>query len=431
MAKRSGDCYRLLLVDDDSAFLTTTKLGLEGSYPNIEVVPIGESGTVGRDDFVSAGTNALEYLERARFGEEPLVHCILIDHNMSGMTGLDLLRRIRDRDEYAPVVMLTGDEVAMHGAAVESFDSGARGYLFKTSHTFWPELNTTIHRVYQEVVREKWLDILSNVAAIDVEALRSRESYANEVLDIVKARFPRRVAFFRERTSDGCLTLLACSNVPASLQDQLQSIDPDDYPFVKETLEFTRSTFDNMTHAWHKAELGKAADLPLDFDRAFCVPLRYATELLGSVSLYMDRSQGFFLQEEQSYADTLAKIVAATFFQYEYRHKLRVQAENVTRVIQDFSKAQDERDVYEILAAHIHKEVNVEKHPHRGKGMTVVKAILPGTDRMPLVGLLGEARKHNLEFRVSDQGNGISGWVAYTGKPRLVRNKNEHEETWV
>ncbi len=423
--------YRLLLVDDDDSFLTTTRLYLQKKYSDIEVVTISQSGEPGEKDFVSAGDNTLQYLEAVWNQKEQAIHCILIDHNMAGMTGLDLLRDIKSRDYYAPVVMLTGDENAMSGASVESFDDGARGYLFKTSQLFYLELNTTIRRVYREIIQEKWLKLLSQVAATNPDNCSSIKEYANRVAEIYISYFPNRIGFIRELIADGRLRLLASMNIDETLQKQLEEIDPDDYPFVKESLQYTEPTFKNYAYKWSKEHLGFAADLPIKLDRIFFIPLSYVGEKLGTISFYLDYRQGFFLKEEEDYASTLAMIMSAAIFQYQYRSKLRKQGANISELIRKFNTAKNEDEIYDSLVDHIHRELNqTELIYHITKGKTTIKEVVVGTDRLELKVLIGEQRERSQDFRVSKTGFGISGIVAATGKAYLVID-SEKENEWV
>jgi CheY-like chemotaxis protein len=80
----------------------------------------------GKIDFHFAfnGTEALQYLS----DQEHHVVLILSDVNMPGMSGLDLLRRIRDLPSDLPVYMITA-----YGRETENeaMTTGANGFLTK------------------------------------------------------------------------------------------------------------------------------------------------------------------------------------------------------------------------------------------------------------------------------------------------------------
>ncbi len=101
---------RVLLVDDHTLF----RVGLVGLLEHRGI------------DVVAAVGSGAEGLEKA--GElQPDI--VLLDMRMPGMTGLELLQKIRQADLHMPVVMLTtsSDERDL----VDSLRNGAQGYLLK------------------------------------------------------------------------------------------------------------------------------------------------------------------------------------------------------------------------------------------------------------------------------------------------------------
>lgn len=99
----------LLLVDDDVAVLNMTRKRLQRRGHRVVAC--------------SSGKEALAVLERETF------NAMVSDVRMPGMTGMDLLRAVRDRDLDLPVLLMTGDpELDSASAAVEY---GAFQYLIK------------------------------------------------------------------------------------------------------------------------------------------------------------------------------------------------------------------------------------------------------------------------------------------------------------
>lgn len=100
---------RVLIVDDDAAVLRACSLLLDRAGFKV--------------DSASNGNRALELLEEHTYS------VILSDILMEGMSGLDLLRAIRERDLDTPVVMMTaGPSLA---TALEAMAYGAHRYLLK------------------------------------------------------------------------------------------------------------------------------------------------------------------------------------------------------------------------------------------------------------------------------------------------------------
>jgi DNA-binding NtrC family response regulator len=102
---------RLLVVDDDRAILTL-----------IGTIALAE----GFD--VATTTNGEEAMKQLRQRPAELV---LLDLRMPGVTGLDVLRSIRDISPKCKVVLMTG--FATIDSAVEAVKLGALDYLTKPS----------------------------------------------------------------------------------------------------------------------------------------------------------------------------------------------------------------------------------------------------------------------------------------------------------
>ena len=100
---------RVLVVDDDETFRFVMERRLRGSGHHVECVPSGEA--------------ALERLATHVFD------VILLDLRMPGLSGVDTLRRIREAEISAQVVMLTGHPD--YDDCVEAMKLGAFHYLRK------------------------------------------------------------------------------------------------------------------------------------------------------------------------------------------------------------------------------------------------------------------------------------------------------------
>ena len=106
-----GKGERLLVVDDDPDAREAMQRRLNRRGYSTETVDGGEE--------------ALKALEKEDF------HLVLLDHNMPGMTGLDLLKLLRaTRSETdLPIMMLTAQADTQH--VVKAFELGANDYLTK------------------------------------------------------------------------------------------------------------------------------------------------------------------------------------------------------------------------------------------------------------------------------------------------------------
>jgi CheY-like chemotaxis protein len=117
-----------------------------------------ENEILNRVDVVHDGKEALDYLfYRGKFSrrEKSIPDLLLLDIQMPGMDGIEVLKAIRESEEHRnlPVVMLTSS--SMESDIITSYSVGANGYVIKPIDFndfitaikgigyFWGELNTT------------------------------------------------------------------------------------------------------------------------------------------------------------------------------------------------------------------------------------------------------------------------------------------------
>jgi CheY-like chemotaxis protein len=108
-----GPVRRILIADDEPAIR------------DILVECVAQSKH-GQNYVVSTASNGLEALQLVKRDRPDL---ILLDHNMPGMTGLEVLRQIHGIDPAIRVVMITG--TMNDGDAAEALKSGAFSYVPK------------------------------------------------------------------------------------------------------------------------------------------------------------------------------------------------------------------------------------------------------------------------------------------------------------
>lgn len=120
---------RILIVDDSESDRHIYQRLLIAAFPGR--LTISQAST---------GTDALAVCRSGEFD------CVLLDYRLNDMSGLDVLERLVDRGEPAPVVMLTecGDE----SLAAAAMRGGAHDYLAKSSLSS-PALATAVRRAIE------------------------------------------------------------------------------------------------------------------------------------------------------------------------------------------------------------------------------------------------------------------------------------------
>lgn len=112
---------RILLVDDEPAILRAFSRALRAS--GYEVETCGD------------GHEAVEAFQAGHY------HAVVSDISMPSMTGLELVRAIREHDLDTPVVLVTGEPSVE--TAIEAIDQGALRYLVKPVAT--EDLRAVVH----------------------------------------------------------------------------------------------------------------------------------------------------------------------------------------------------------------------------------------------------------------------------------------------
>ena len=147
---------------------------------------------------VSEAADGEEGLKRLQL-EHP--DCVLLDYSMPGRNGVEILKRIRARHPFVPVVILTGQ--GNETVAVTAMKAGAQDYISKTTIT--PEtLEHTIrmaieHAILQKHVQEQRssLEIFAHALAHDLkEPTNTIASFVGLILDDEHSLSDKGIGYF-------------------------------------------------------------------------------------------------------------------------------------------------------------------------------------------------------------------------------------------
>ncbi len=124
-----------------------------------------------------------EFIESYRTGQGG---CLLIDAYLPGMTGLDLLHRLRDRGDVLPAIMITGNsDVPM---AVDAMKAGASDFLEKPVGS--AELLSVVERALEQSRDSTKALQWREAAAAHIAALTKRQ---RQIMDMVLAGHPSKI----------------------------------------------------------------------------------------------------------------------------------------------------------------------------------------------------------------------------------------------
>ena len=155
----------IFVVDDDRHI----REGIRGMFEQ-------EGRTV--EDFASCEA----FLEAYRPGREA---CLLIDAYLPGMSGLELLQRLRDAGDRLPAIMITGNSDVP--IAVQAMKAGASDFLEKPiRHS---ELLASVERALEQSRDASKLSEWQETAADHIARLTPRE---RQIMDMVLAGYPSK-----------------------------------------------------------------------------------------------------------------------------------------------------------------------------------------------------------------------------------------------
>lgn len=159
----NDSCHRLLVVDDDPEIRQAFEFCLEKRY-EITGVPSGEK--------------AVELVKKAMF---PVV---VLDLNMTGMSGIETLRRLRKINRLQKIIILTG-----HGdreSAIDAVNLGAFKYLLKPFRL--DAIKKSVAEAFEQYLREKSTMPLEHADVAELERLGLSGRAAEVALEISRGR---------------------------------------------------------------------------------------------------------------------------------------------------------------------------------------------------------------------------------------------------
>jgi CheY-like chemotaxis protein len=131
---------RFLLVEDDPDHAALIQAAFKSTRPRCEL------------SRVASAEGALEQLSRGRHRRDQLPHVLLVDVNLPGMSGLEMLERVKQSPAFQtlPVVMLTTS--ASQQDLEKAYSNRANSYVLK------PTDFNELREVMQSIV-SYWADV--------------------------------------------------------------------------------------------------------------------------------------------------------------------------------------------------------------------------------------------------------------------------------
>lgn len=146
-------------------------------------------------------TEAVDGEEGQRILEKETPECVLLDYSLPGYNGIEILKQIRSRHPFIPVIMLTGQ--GNENVAVAAMQEGAQNYICKSAIT--PEILEHIigmaiaHCAMEKRIHEQRtsLEVFTHALAHDLrEPIRTIRSFV-ELLALQETFRDKTKAYFQ------------------------------------------------------------------------------------------------------------------------------------------------------------------------------------------------------------------------------------------
>ena len=155
----------VFVVDDDNEICEAMRAVLEDDGHAVEIF-----------------SNSEDFLGAYRPGQKG---CLLLDAYLPGMNGVELLRRLHDRGDRLPAIMITGNSDVP--AAVEAMKAGAADFIEKPINR--SDLLASLNHALEQSRDSSKLLASRETAAATIASLTPRQ---HEIMDMVLAGHPSK-----------------------------------------------------------------------------------------------------------------------------------------------------------------------------------------------------------------------------------------------
>lgn len=169
---------RVLVVDDDRPVLSFLKRGLEAEHYAVDVA---ENGT-----------------EAAAMAEQADYDLVILDLNLPGLDGLDVLKQVRSRKKVLPILILTSRRQVEE--RVKGLDLGADDYLPKPFA--FSELAARVRVLLRRSGRP--LEEMARIEDLELNRLERRVTRAGKLIELTPKEFA--LLEYLMRNSGRCVT---------------------------------------------------------------------------------------------------------------------------------------------------------------------------------------------------------------------------------
>ena len=341
----------LLLVDDNADHLFLTRRALRGAGIETTGVQTAEA--------------AIEAIQQQRFD------MILLDHNLPGMKGAQLIASIRARGFDTPVVMVTGG--GSEQLAVDALKSGALDYIVKTEGyltSLAPRIQRAISQHQLEIENRKLeserqaavaeaneharrLKALQQASVRINGSLRPRDVRTQAVNQAAALLDTDMAAFFLLREDGLSLQIAASCNLSVSYADTLR-VKVGEGAIGRAVLQGEPIALTDAITDERFKDFAEAARRE-GYRAVLAAPLLMRGDAQGGITVY-DREPRAWKSEEIALLQTLAQNVVVAYENAQLYDRLRSRVTELTtlnRIVTSLTTSSDLGAALETVVSHL------------------------------------------------------------------------------
>lgn len=297
---------RILVVEDnwDHAYLALKALTADSRY---------------QVELASSGAEALYKLNNSVFA------LVLVDYCLSGMNGLNLIRKIKELGQDIPIIMITG--LGSESVAVEAMKMGAYDYVIKSGSyltTLPMSIDKALERYELKKVKEQW-DHWVLKRNRELGALSELGGAINQSLDIQTV-----ITVAVEK----CIELLGADygciqRISAETQDSASAMDPGMAPRMSSLIREVAESGEPIVMENLGGESDESAmEQTRGVRSSIYIPLRAKQQTLG-VLVVGSRKRLQYNSQEMMFYLSIGNLIATSIENAQLYETLKVQAERL------------------------------------------------------------------------------------------------------
>lgn len=312
------DKKHILVVDDEISICEVISQYLRKSGYLVSTAPSGEE--------------AVELLRQHS------VNLVISDIKMPGMTGVDLLKHIKEVHTSLPVLMTTGFPTL--DTAIEALKLGAFDYMTKPFHL--EEIGEKVRRAFNSIKLHEENVLFSRLVSLHEVTKQLASTLDIHELNCKFLDFSIKMV----KADGGSLLLVDPSGKLAITETAGESFEPVYWlskPFVAASRMVAQQMEPLLIHTDIPNQFAALPQLPVEIGSFICYPLKTASRIIGVLNLVRKKNREPLSGLDMEIINVLASQASISIENVRLYHNIR---DNYLKTIRAFALAVEAKDEY-------------------------------------------------------------------------------------